>query len=314
MKYLDWDIEVFPNMFSIIFYDGECVWEYSIYEGNNQLQELIDFIENNMTLIGYNSYFYDNVILNYLLEYRNTFLTLSSESINKALYDLSVKTINLENQDKPTQKIIRSLRYKNNFRSIDLMKVGGIMKSLKLCAVSLKHHRIQDLPYPFDKVLEPDEIQKVLEYNFNDVDITHKLRNKLIKQIELREFLSKDWNIPSILTESDSGICNKWLDSTYSRITGLDLYDFKDSRTKHEYIQLSNVIFDSIVFQTQELKEFLEYFKSIEYYSFKENKEKFKILEFGGLKIQCGFGGIHSEDEPAIFDNSNCKLIDADIK
>lgn len=310
MKYV-FDIEVFKNFFSVIFYNGEEIHEYSIYSERNQLPELLQFLDK--TLIGYNNYFYDNIILNYLIKYQNALLKKESSGINKALYDLSVKTINLESQDRATQKVIRQLKYVNYFKSIDLMKVGGIMKSLKLTAVSLKHHRIQDLPYPFDKELTLDEIIKVLEYNFNDVDITWKLYQKLIKQIELREYLSESYNIPMIITESDSGICNKIIDQMYSNITGLEVYDFKELRTKHDSINLTSVIFDSIVFQTQELQDFLEYFKSIEYYSFKEAKTKFPILELGGLKIQCGFGGIHSEDSPAIFDNSESKLIDCDI-
>jgi hypothetical protein len=39
-------------------------------------------------------------------------------------------------------------KYNLPFRFIDLMKMGGFQKSLKLIGVNLKWHKLQDLPLP----------------------------------------------------------------------------------------------------------------------------------------------------------------------
>ncbi len=155
-----YDLEIYFNFASATFIDLQSKEERVFIFNHNHypLSELRDFIISEVSsLVGYNSQSYDDTILEYMIRYRG-----SQSDINSELYILSQEIIN---NDAPTDRV-KDLRWNKSFKGIDLIRVmfsSKLRKGLKQVAINLKHPRIQDLPIPFDKPIEDDQIPLILE-------------------------------------------------------------------------------------------------------------------------------------------------------
>jgi hypothetical protein len=252
--------------------------------------------------VGYNSYSYDDQILAYLYSIYNSICFSSSNEVTHLLYD-KTKEIIIEK---------KSTWFKPIFRSIDLMKVGNIMKkSLKLIAVNLNWHRIQDLPIQPSQSITKDQVDLILDYNLNDVLITEELYYRLKDKIALRWEITNKYKI-NVISESDSGMANRLLEKLYSEKTGISIPELKKLRTPRQIIHFENVIFEDIKFETKELQDILEELSSHKWF---KNMPFFKKrIIFNGKQYQLGVGGLHSEDEPGKFEADDIvDIIDCDI-
>ena len=102
--------------------------KFEISERKNQLLELIDYFYYNSSDIlfcGYNNKHYDDVIINYMIDYNYKMKTLNYVRICQSLYGLSGTIINSEEGD--TSKFKR-WKYAKYFYSMDLLPVRYISK------------------------------------------------------------------------------------------------------------------------------------------------------------------------------------------
>lgn len=186
---LMFDIETYPNYFLINFLaKGKYVVSFSM--ANNvpfqQYNELA-FICLNFTLVGFNSNYYDIPMLRHLL---------SQKATNSSLYELSKSLIEYE---------IRYYDLKNEFpfnerikiNTYDLIEIAPDPNkiSLKLYSARLLAENLQDLPYDPHHLLSNEEMEIVYKYCIKDIVNTFKLRNQLHIEIEMREFMSKKFNM-----------------------------------------------------------------------------------------------------------------------
>lgn len=301
-----YDIEIYSNYFSAIFKNPKSkeLLKFIIFKDANDLDKLVTFIKDpRKWLIGYNNYSFDNQLLNFI--YKNHFLLFQEDSdyVCSKIFEIAKNVINVREYS--------DYKYNTPFNSIDLMKVGGFFKSLKLLGVNLKWNKLQDLPISWDHSIQKSDLELMLKYNLNDVLITEQLYYKLLPQIEMRSKISKLYDV-NVLSDSESGIANKLLDKFYSETTGLKVSDFKDLRTNRKIIFFNHVIFPNIKFKTKELNELLEniaihkYFESLPFFK--------KSVVFDNIKYELGIGGLHSQDKGAIFLESDKEsIIDADI-
>lgn len=300
------DIEIYKNYFNVIFKNPNTsdIKKFTIYKDKNDIKELVSFIsDKNKWLVGYNNYTYDNQILSFLFKEYPTLLSLNSNEICIKLYGLSQNIIlNSEYSD---------YKYNLPFRSIDLMKAGGLMKSLKLVGVSLKWPILQDLPIPFDQEITDNDIELMDKYNLNDVEITEKLYFHLLDKLKMRYDISTRYNI-NAYTEPDSGIANKLLEKFYSEDNNLSIKDFKDLRTKRPIVRFRDIIFPHIKFKSEIFNDLLTKMFEFTYY---ESKPFFsKSVMFDGLKYKLGIGGLHSVDKGDIFESTDTiDIIDCDV-
>ncbi|GIU69788.1 MAG: hypothetical protein KatS3mg002_1024 [Candidatus Woesearchaeota archaeon] len=303
-----YDVEVFKNFLCFTFvniedeneiYTFSISWQYGI----DQKDELIDFIENKVNhLIGYNNLFYDREILYEVITYNK------SKDINLHIYNFSQNIIS------NNRNVLFSPNRKLAWKDIDLMRIPAFDKlgiSLKAVSVSLKWHKIQDLPLPYDKPIKKEEIETIIQYNINDVLITRELYKKLYPQIELRIKLSELFNV-DLLNASDSKIGNVILEDYYKKQEP-DFNIHKKTNKDVKFFWLSECISDKVKFKTEKLNNLL--LKLRETILVKENKYKYKEkITFAGITYELGIGGLHSEDNPAKFVSSeNYKIIDADV-
>lgn len=306
MKYV-YDIETFSNFFCVTFKNVDTK-EVTYFEINpfkdNSIEDIYNFIKDNKKwFIGYNNTYYDNQLLNYIYIYYNELNLFDNYAICSRLYKISNEII---------KKDLKEYKYNLPFKSLDLMEIGGLhLKSLKLCAVNLNWELIEDLPFKPDYIVKEEDIDIIKKYNLNDVLITEQLYNFLLPEIKLRKEISLLYNV-DVMNKSDSHMANVLLEKFYSESTGLKPKDFKLLRTPREILHFKDVIFNNISFKTKELQDFLENLKK--FIVIKDKTYFKKSLLYKGLKLSLGMGGIHSEDQPGLFkETNNYYIIDADI-
>lgn len=301
-----YDLEIYPNFASATFINLQSKEERVFIFNHNHypLSELRDFIISEVSsLVGYNSQSYDDTILEYMIRYRG-----SQSDLNGELYILSQEIIN---NDAPTDRV-KDLRWNKSFKGIDLIRVmfsSKLRKGLKQVAINLKHPRIQDLPIPFDKPIEDDQIPLILDYNRNDVIITCKLFYKVLPDLKLREEIEKVYGV-EVISESDTGIAKKILNKQYEENSGVRYKDFKDLRTYHTNIDLKDIIDPRIKYEGKELVSLLDRLKGKSISRTTEFSENVRIGQFSHTMAK---GGLHSNNPPMILTNKDYLLMDLDV-
>ena len=300
-----YDIELYQNFFCVTFLNAktEEIKVFTLYKDTNDIDKLYKFIvDKNKWLVGYNSFTFDNQILNYIYNIYGTLAFADMEDITQTLYQFAHILIESDYRD---------MAYNLPFKWLDLMKLGGFMKSLKLIGVSLKWHKLQDLPYKWNIRLDKEQAKLVIKYNLNDVLITYELYKSLLPEIRMRYEISKKYKVKAY-SESRSGLANRLLEKFYHETSGIPVNEFKKLRTHRKYISFRNVIFSYIHFKTPELDTLYE---DLMEYSYYDGQPFFnKVLYFKGKKYKSGFGGLHSVDKAAYFKASDdSELIDVDV-
>lgn len=295
-----YDIEIYRNFFCVSFLNIVTKEQivFQISQRKNDIELLYNFIKDKgLTLIGFNNFKYDDRMMNYLFKLKAN--NLSYEALCYELWMFSNSIINNQNKEE--------FSYNNNnlFESIDVQKILGLdkpssWKSLKACAVNLKHDLIQDLPIPYDKEISENQIDEIIEYNINDIIITDLIVDNAYSKLNLRKELSLEYNV-NLMNESDSSICNRILEKEYSDITNSSLEDFKRKRTFVDTVKFSDIIDPRIRFKSSKLNDFLIKLKNIEIKIDSEDNEKIESIKIGKLNYVLGLGGLHSETPPGIF-------------
>ena len=314
MKRLTFDLEVFPQFFSAVFFDVDeetytTFYVLGVDEYDEVYNNMVNFIKGNM-IIGYNNKSYDDLILNSILK---------NEKIDvKEIYKLSVRIISRQSNNKPLWKdeylkwLMR--QYNKMYTSIDLMKILAFDKlyiGLKQCSVNLRHDKVQDLPKPFNEPVESHEVSKILEYNKNDVVITTKLFLKLTADIALRADIKKDYNV-DVSSGSKTYIAKAILNHYYAEYTGLNYSDFRYNKTTRDILRFRECISSGIKFTTAPYNKMLSDLNKIEVFETKGALDYTFRTESKGF--QFGMGGLHSIDSPAIYEETDkYYVIDADV-
>ena len=297
-----YDIEIFPNVFHLTAKNTETQQYYffEISERKNQLTELVDFFRNKQVIFcGYNNKNYDDTIMNYIIDYRNILSTKAYYITCNSLFNLS-KTI-VESNDEESEKLKR-WRYKNYFYSMDLLTMQFSKKlrvGLKTMQVTMQYKNVYEYEEDFNLFLPKDKIDKMIEYNINDVDSTEELLNRLKDQIELRLFIEQEHGIDCLSMDSVK-MAETFLLQKYSEMSGIPKDVIKEMRSPMDYIPLKDVILPFIRYKNPKLQDVLEDMKKQIVYS-KERKGYEKRFVLSNTVYSIGVGGIHSINTPGIF-------------
>lgn len=306
------DIEIFPNFFSVIFIslDKKDKRVFVIYKDRNDLNSLITFLLTECEyIIGYNNEHYDNLILNWFIE--------NQEKINREEWSVKAITVMLYrlSQDIINDTLIfddRRLRWKKFYKWIDMKKLLKLDKSLKLVAILLKWHRIQDLPLHYTHIVMNGDVDDILMYNENDVLITLELVKRAIELLQLRQLVGKRYGI-DVMTQSKSGIANILFAKFYEERSGIPYDTFKHQRTTRASVKFADCILPNIRFSSLYLQTFLKKVSKIDTHIEKGCwEEKIKIK---GKEYQVGIGGLHSIDKAGLYEsNEEYEIIDFDVQ
>ena len=303
-----YDIEVFPNCFHCLVSDSEShkKYKFEISNRKNQLEELIDFfyfkrVEHIMC--GYNNHHYDDIVINYMIFFRNTMKRFDYLKICNSLYYLSkaiIESEKTENIDK-----IKQYKYANYFYSFDLMTMlysAAKQKSLKEVEILLGMDNVQEFEAGFDQRLLDSEIDDMIKYNENDVDATELLLNTVKDEVDLRLEVEKEWGFDA-LSMSNIRIGEEIL-LRQSNLKGAALEEAKSKIRRVAKIENKDIILPFIQYSNPKLKEVLLDVKNATCYPCKSDKKQKNYEKKFVLSNTCysiGEGGIHTINEPRIF-------------
>lgn len=303
-----YDIEVFPNCFHCLVSDSEShkKYKFEISNRKNQLEELIDFfyfkrVEHIMC--GYNNHHYDDIVINYMIFFRNTMKRFDYLKICNSLYYLSkaiIESEKTENIDK-----IKQYKYANYFYSFDLMTMlysTAKQKSLKEVEILLGMDNVQEFEAGFDQRLLDSEIDDMIKYNENDVDATELLLNTVKDEVDLRLEVEKEWGFDA-LSMSNIRIGEEIL-LCKSNLKGVALEKAKSKIRRVAKIENKDIILPFIQYSNPKLKEVLLDVKNATCYPCKSDKKQKNYEKKFVLSNTCysiGEGGIHTINEPRIF-------------
>ena len=304
-----YDIEIFPNCFHCCVKNTETgqLYRFEISERRNQLDELVDFfyydssdkLRHTKMFCGYNNHHYDDVIINYIIDYYYKLADLPYWRTCQSLFNLSQCIV--EDSEGSREKLKR-WKYAHYFESMDLLTMMFSQKlrvGLKTMQVTMHYRNVQEYDGDFNQFLPVSEIDSMIAYNENDVDSTTELLNRLKDEIELRLFIEQEHGIDCLSMDSVK-MAETFLLEEYSKRSGIPKNVIKEMRSPMDYIPLKDVIMPFIRYKNPKLQEVLEDMRKQIVYS-KERKSYEKKFVLSDVVYSVGVGGIHSIHTPKIF-------------
>lgn len=208
-------------------------------------------------------------------------------------------------------------------------------KSLKQTSINLKWHNLLDFTLPpiddeeaniywrkketyrnfsleqlnslitedFDRYVLPKYVKPMLDYNINDVFLVAEIVRQKPDEVKLRYSITKAFGI-NVLCSARANIADKLLTKYYSDKSGLHKSKFEKLRTERTKLSFDKVIFPHIQFKTKQLQDLLAEMKKVSIYHV--NKTSFcREIDFYGTKYTLATGGIHTQDNPGIYESKN---------
>ena len=300
-----YDIEVFPNCFHCCCRDTETndLYTFEISKRKNQLRKLVDFFyyenDGKRMFCGYNNKHYDDVVMNYIIDFYYKLDQLSYARVCQSLFNLSTTIV--ESQEGDIDKFKR-WKYANYFESMDLLTMQFSSKlrvGLKEMQVTMHYKNVQEYDGDFGSALPSEDIDEMISYNINDVDSTTELLNRLAKDIALRSFIEEEYGINAYSMDSVK-FGETLLAKKYCELTGISKKQLEQMRSPMDYIPLKDVILPFIKYKNPKIQAVLEDMKEQVVYS-KERKGYEKQFVLSKLTLSVGVGGIHSINKPKIY-------------
>lgn len=198
---------------------------------------------------------------------------------------------------------------------IDLIEVAPGKSSLKIYSGRLHVHKMQDLPFHPDTVLNKDQIDIVRLYCCNDLDSTDLLYRSLEKEIELRVKLSNEYKL-DLRSKSDAQIAEAVIREEFERLSG-------DRITVPNIPEGTTYRYNTpkyISYLHPQLQHALQIIQNTEFIV--NDKGKIGLpqeikglkLEIGNSVYRFGIGGLHSSEKSAMhYQDGNYKIYDFDV-
>ena len=293
-----YDIEIFPNCFSLTIKNTETK-EFQFFELSNRKNNLIDlvplFLDKRYIFCGYNNIHYDNPIVNFIIEYKETLKKSTRLDIEYNLFQLSQTII------KGDLEKWKKWKYANNFETLDLLTMLFSQKlrvGLKEMQVTMKYSNVQEYDGNFEAPIPEEDIPKMIQYNINDVNSTEELLYRCENDIKLRLNIEEEYGIKA-LNKDGVNLGMEILKTKYLEKTHKTWNDIKDLRSPCNKIALNEIILPFIKFDNPILKDLLNEMKQQVVSPDRKGYNKHFLMD--NLEYSVGVGGIHSVNKPSIF-------------
>jgi hypothetical protein len=202
-----YDVETIINCFTVTFvraHDRANI-SFEISERRNDVKLLIDFLDRQRpSLIGYNNLAFDSPVVEYIVQNHNRLHSLTGDKAAYEIYKEAQRIID-EGKKRRTSSI--------GLSELDLFLLHHFdneakFTSLKWIECHLRWPNIIDMPFPHDVPLKKEDIDKVHEYNLNDVNATLALanHNKTIELLEIRKWAAKEFGDNRLYNFSNSSL------------------------------------------------------------------------------------------------------------
>lgn len=306
-----YDIEIFPNCFSLTIKNTETK-EFQFFELSNRKNNLVDlvplFLDKRYIFCGYNNIHYDNPIVNFIIEYKETLKKSTRLDIEYNLFQLSQTII------KGDLEKWKRWKYANNFETLDLLTMLFSQKlrvGLKEMQVTMKYSNVQEYDGNFEVPIPEEDIPKMIQYNINDVNSTEGLLYRCENDIKLRLNIEEEYGIKA-LNKDGVNLGMEILKTKYLEKTHKTWNDIKDLRSPCDKIALNEIILPFIKFDNPILKDLLNEMKQQVVSPDRKGYNKHFLMD--NLEYSVGVGGIHSVNKPSIFIAKEDEIIsDVDV-
>lgn len=293
MKRACYDIETMSDFFSVTFldYDSDEVIQFEISRRKNQLKEIKEFLSSAKYLIGFNSIYFDNIVLQCMIE--NNIDDVSE------IYALSQLVINQEHRYEEF-KPYKKYSYWKSIQSIDLFAYWSRMlrlskkMSLKYFAVNLDEEVLEMPIHHTATNLSDEQMDLILQYNINDCFVTKKLAKKLKEEINLRINIRNDYKLECLSWDAPR-IASEILLDSYCKIAKKDKFEMRNNRyNKPHDFRIGDYI-PKINFETKFFQEFYKFVAN----SHNEINQEFLFKNPNGINIKISFGkgGLHTQQK-----------------
>lgn len=314
IKRLIFDVEVYPNLFTAVFYDPS-IMDYIVFEISSRKNDAAALIElmdaDDHEFVGYNCLNYDGQIIQYIKE-------KGKKVRNDGIYQLS-KTIIDSDERAPYPPYSFTSSY------IDLFKIWHYDRperytSLKWLEFTLRQLNIVDLPYHHDSPVLESNFNKVIKYNKNDVAVTYEFYELSKAAITMREELSIQYEEPRLMNMSDSSLGSTIFLQILSKELGIDERKLAEMRSYRKEIKFEDIILPYVKFDTPEFNNVLDHFRSKVIYATPSGEMKLKGVfnfsqQFGGIQYDFGIGGVHACVEAGVYiPGEDELLVDIDVQ
>ena len=300
-KVVIYDIESFPNYFCCTCKDTESdeLKTFEISYQRNDAGMITDyFLTEGIILCGYNNRHYDDVIINYIIDYHNRMQEMHYENVTQSIFKLSQCIIS-EDIDK-----VKRWKYANYFDSMDLLTMmfsSKLRVGLKEMQLTMKYPNVQEYEGDFNDYVTKDDIEKIIQYNINDVESTTSLFNTLSNkgEIDLRLFIEQEYGFNALSMDSVK-FGETILAKKVCEELNIDKKQLEQMRSPMDMIPLKDVILPIIQYKNPILQKVLEDMKT-QVVTSKERKGYENKFVISNMRYSVGVGGIHSINTPEIF-------------
>lgn len=193
---LIFDVECYSNYFLVAFTSLQTghVTYYEMKSGEMLDTARLGWIMRSFTIVGFNSYSYDMVMVALALAGKTT------EQLKQATNHIIIDGW------RPSE-VLRHFKVKalKQVDHIDLIEVAPLRASLKVYGGRLHAPRMQDLPFHPEAVLSPEQIAITRWYCVNDLTQTAMLHESLKQQLDLRVNLGEEYGM-DLRSRSDAQI------------------------------------------------------------------------------------------------------------
>lgn len=300
------DIETYPNYVLIAFMHEETEKVLYFESFNDAGLDVLKlrWLLQNFTVIGFNSNYFDIPIANLILNAcKNAQIKEAANLIIESEF----------RQDQVYQHF--KIKPLDGIDHIDLISLVPKDTSLKLCGGRIHTKRMQDLPYPPDRVLNKDQVDVIRWYCINDLRTTLDLKRTLKEQLNLRVAMSQEYGL-DLRSKSDAQIAEAVIGKEVSELNG-----YRARRpviapgTSYKY-----VVPRYLKYQSDLMKGVLEQVRNADFVVSESGKvlipealESLKIT-IGKSTYKLGNGGLHSTEESVFHKSTDSHiLIDADV-
>ena len=298
-----YDIEVYPNIFLIVFKNTKTNEKkiFEVSDRKNDEKELRIFLNSDIQLIGFNNVNYDYPVIH------KGILTTNEPIDPEIMFEISSEVIN--------EKYSAIWDNETIIPQLDLFKIWHYdnknkATSLKWLEFAMRSHDVRDLPYPVGAYLTNEEKDNLIEYCIHDVNETHKFYDLSSKHIELRKFYSKYEGI-NLMNASEIKMSKEIFSKHLSKYMGIKKNEIKKLKTFRSEFNISDVIFPFIKFNDPINIKTLDKYNA---HVWRPNSKIAFSSVYKNIHREYAEGGLHSFGKAGIYESDDeYVLMDVDF-
>lgn len=290
MDYI-YDIEVYPNVFTmtVLSVNTETHRVYEISSRRNDYRKLVRLLyklkSKGARMVGFRNVDYDYPVIHEMI---TTMRSLDAAcDITECAFTQSESIINADYADRFKHRVWQK---KHIVKQMDLSLIhhfdnNARSTSLKNLEFNMRLRNVGDLPFTPGVPLREDQIDKLIEYNLDDVMATYAFYKHSIDHIKFRDELSIRY-ARDFTNHNDTKIGKTYFVMQLEQKIGPDICYTKTTtgrkprQTKRDRIELRKIIFPYIKFKRPEFNAMLDWLNR---QTITETKGVFKDLDLDGM-------------------------------